>query len=276
MTPNTALDTTLHTALNTNGAVTAKTANTTGEAMDAVTETMSEKEAAQYLDLNPQTLYRYRKSGKLAFRLVPGKTRPTIAYERADVEALKQELEQQRAHSPKPSPLPSSQMRRVSFGLPPGGYQELAAEAAQYEMGVGEYARRLMREGLESQFRSEAAELRGELKSLARQIDQVREETRHNRAALQDQQVSETQAKSREAEGSGAEGVAENARAIAALRTTVEEMEKSLGVIGAEVQSAQREVAARFNGFADGLEAILEFTGLSPAEAKQWVNDNLR
>jgi hypothetical protein len=165
---------------------------------------MREKDVAAYLEINPKTLYRYRKSGKLAFRAVAGKTRPLIEYDPADVEALKAELERQRSRSPKPVKAAGVQPRRVSFGLPPEGYRELEAEADKYGLGVGEYARCLVREGLESRFQAEAAELRGEVKRLQAEILKVRHE------------------------------------------------------------------------FAGGFEAVLEYTGMAPEDARQWVTDNLR
>lgn len=165
---------------------------------------MREKEAAAYLGVNARTLYRYRKKGELAFGAVPGKTRPAIDYDPADLERLKAELERQRTRMPKPSASPRPTPRRVSFGLPPAAYQELVEEAAKYGMGVGEYARRLVREGLESRFESEARELRAEVDLLKKEVHKVRYE------------------------------------------------------------------------FAGGFEAMLEYAGMSPEDARQWVTDNLR
>ena len=169
---------------------------------------MREKEAAAYLHVNPRTLYRYRQKGRLAFRVVPSQTRPHIEYAQADVEALGRELERQRSRSVKPAAQErtdnGSAPRRVSFGLPSRDYEELAAEASRYGMKVGEYARQLVREGLESRFQAEASELHDEMNRQNSKIDQVR------------------------------------------------------------------------NDFAAGFEAILEFTGLSTEEAKEWVTNNLR
>lgn len=227
---------------------------------------MSEKEVAKYLRLNPRTLYRYRKSGKLPFHLVPGKTRPTIGYEQADVEALKRELERQRTQAAQPPNRPPSKTRRVSYGLPPADYQELEEEAAKYGMRVGEYARRLVREGLESQFRSEAAELRGEMKRLVKEIEGVRGEVKKNRDGLQTKKQSDMAASAKET----------SEQATTELRKSLEEMGKRVSQVGKEVQQSRQEFKNKFDEFAAGFEAILEFTGLSAEESSQWVNDNLR
>lgn len=135
---------------------------------------MRENEAALYLNVNARTLYRYRKSGKLAFREATGKTRPVIDYDEADIKKLKQELDRRRESLPKPaSPSPPAG-KRISFRMPTEGYEELSREAAKYEMTVAEYARRLVREGLESRFHAEAEELRAEVKRLTKEINVVR------------------------------------------------------------------------------------------------------
>jgi len=133
---------------------------------------MREQEAADYLQITPRTLYRYRKSGRLAFHTESGKTRPVIKYKRADLDALKAILDTQRIHSKKPtdtkSPLP-----RVSFGLPPHEYQELSEDAAKHVLPVNQYARQVVRGGLHSEaiaLRQEVKELRQELKKAQQEI----------------------------------------------------------------------------------------------------------
>lgn len=164
---------------------------------------MRESEAAHYLGVTPQTLYRYRKAGTLPYRETKGKTRPYIEYDPDDLNRLKADLDQRRTRSAKPAPLSPSRPR-VTFGLPEPEYQELATEAKRYGMSPGEYARRLVREGLESRFQAEAAELRAHVGEVTRELKQVRAE------------------------------------------------------------------------FATGFEAVLEFVGLPPEQAHEWVTENLR
>lgn len=164
---------------------------------------MTEKEAAEYLGVSVRTLGAYRQKGTLAYREVAGKPgRPAIAYALTDIERLKLMLEARRSRSRKPKPVKSAP--RVTFSLPPDEYAELAEEATKFGMSVGEYARRLAREGLESRFQEEAAELRRQLEKAT-----------------------------------------------------------------AEIRKMQKEYPLAF-------EAMLEFAGLKPDAAKQWVDQNLR
>ncbi|WP_309710280.1 hypothetical protein [Armatimonas sp.] len=117
---------------------------------------MSEQEAAQYLSVTARTLLNYRKSGRLSYRLAQGKTRPVIEYDRANLERLKAELIA-RTEVPK-TPKPT-RLKRVTFGLAAHDYEELSGEAKKYDMKPGEYARRLMRESLESNLKGEIREL---------------------------------------------------------------------------------------------------------------------
>ena len=165
---------------------------------------MREPEAAQYLGLTMRTLRNYRRKGTLAYREATGKTRPTIEYDQSELDRLKAELDRRRESSAKPKPAGKPVLQRVTFGLPPEGYAELAEEAQRYGMSVGEYARRLVREGLESRFQSEAAELRSEVNQVKAELERTRKD------------------------------------------------------------------------FAAGFEAVLEYVGLNPDDAKTWVTENLR
>ena len=165
---------------------------------------MSEAEAAIYLQLNVRTLQRYRQKGTLAYREIKGKTRSNIDYEQAELDRLKATLDAKRTQSTKPKPVPKSSVQRVTFGLPNENYAELQRDAERFGMSVGEYARRLVREGMESRFQSEATELRTKIKQLETELARTRKD------------------------------------------------------------------------FSAGFEAVLEFTGLDPTEAKQWVTENLR
>ena len=165
---------------------------------------MSEAEAAAYLNLTARTLQRYRKKGNLAYREANGKTRSTIEYDKADLDRLKAELQTKRAISRKPKPIAKTAMPRIAFGLPQENFAELEKEAQRFGMSVGEYARRLVREGLESRFQSEATELRNRVKQLETELSRTRKD------------------------------------------------------------------------FSAAFEAVLEYTGLDPEEAKKWVSENLR
>lgn len=135
---------------------------------------MKEREAATFLKISPRTLYRYRKSGKIAFREAPGKTRPTIEYDDTDVELLKSELDERRAIRVKPAKIFIATAKRVSLTLPGEVYDELSQEAATYAMSPGEFARRLVREGLESSFQAEAAELHAAVNRIHTEVKHVR------------------------------------------------------------------------------------------------------
>lgn len=137
---------------------------------------MSEAEAANYLNLNVRTLQRYRQKGTLAYREAPGKTRATIEYDKADLDLLKTEIQAKRARSEKPKAAPKTVMPRVAFGIAPESYAELEQEAQRFGMSVGEYARRLVREGLESRFQSEASELRNRIKQLENELGRTRKD----------------------------------------------------------------------------------------------------
>lgn len=164
---------------------------------------MTEQEAMAYLSLTARTLRNYRRQGKLPYREVKGKTRPVIEYERADLDRLKSDLDRRRQRSKKPQTVKPA-LPRVTFGLPPAEYENLVLEATRYGMSPSEYARRLAREGMESHFQQEAAELRGEL------------------------------------------------------------------------AKANAEMRKMRNEFSLAFEAVLEYVGLSPEDAKKWVTDNLR
>ena len=137
---------------------------------------MSEAEAAIYLQLHVRTLQRYRKKGTLPYREEAGKTRAIIAYDKADLDRLKAELEARRTTTTRLQGKAKVARQRVTFGLTSAAYAELENEAKQFGMGVGEYARRLTREGLESSFHSEAKELRNRVKQLEVELNQTRKD----------------------------------------------------------------------------------------------------
>lgn len=171
---------------------------------------MGEKEAADYLQLSVRTLQRYRDKGTLSYRKVSGKAGQMIAYDPAELDRLKQALAAQRVASAKPKPAGEAPPPRVTFGLSPEAYGELTREAKRFGMSVNEYARRLVREGLESTFQAEAAELRAEVKR---------------------------------------------------LKTTTEQLKTDL-------ERTRQD-------FAGGFEAVLEFSGVAPEDAKVWVVENV-
>lgn len=137
---------------------------------------MREPEAAEYLGVSPRTLYRYRKAGKLAYREQKGKARPTVEYEEADLNRLRRELEERRTTSKKPGPA-TPPRPRLTFGLSQREWTELAEEAARYGLKPPEYARRLVREGLESRFQTDVRELRQELDTARSEVKRLRSET---------------------------------------------------------------------------------------------------
>lgn len=144
--------------------------------VEGIKKTVREVEAAAYLGLTVRTLNNYRRKGTLAFREVTGKTRPVIEYDQAELDRLKTELDAKRATTKKPNPVQKPAMPRVTFGLTPEAYAELETEAERFGMGTAEYARRLVREGLESRFQSEATELRNELKQVKADLARTRKD----------------------------------------------------------------------------------------------------
>jgi len=136
---------------------------------------MNDQAAAAYLNLTTRTLRNYRRQGKLPYREVKGKTRPVIDYRQDDLDRLKAELSRQRVRSNKPKEAAPA-LPRVSFGLPRAELAELAAEAKNYGVTPSEYARRLVRERMESNFRLEAAELRSGLAKANAETRKIRKE----------------------------------------------------------------------------------------------------
>ncbi len=104
-----------------------------------------------------------------------GKTRPVIEYDKADVDRLKAELTKQRRRSKKPEPLTPA-LPRVTFGLLPAEYAELAEAAQKVGMTPGEYTRRLAREALESRYLAEAKEMRAEVAQSKAQMRKMHKE----------------------------------------------------------------------------------------------------
>jgi hypothetical protein len=136
---------------------------------------MREDKAALFVGVSTRTLYRLRKAGRLAYRELKGTARPVIDYDQEDLELLKAELDQRRTKSRKPGKPPDTSPR-ITFGLPDREHGELIQEAAQYGMSPGEYARRLVRERLESRLRAETADLQREVKQVRTDLNRLRAE----------------------------------------------------------------------------------------------------
>jgi hypothetical protein len=164
---------------------------------------ISEQQAAAYLGLTTRTLRNYRRTGKLAYREVRGKTRSTIEYLRSDLELLKNELTARRTRCHKPK-THSARGTRLSFEMPLPELDELRRDAEKCGLSANEYARRLIRDRLESTYMVQSDELRAELRQCLVDVRKIRSE------------------------------------------------------------------------FAAGFEAVLEYIGVSVADAKKWVNENLR
>jgi hypothetical protein len=136
---------------------------------------MREPEASEYLGLTVRTLRNYRRKGKLPFRETQGRTRPVIEYDRSDLDRLKAELSaRQQRHREAPSG--SRTNPRVTFGLPRQEYEELASDAARVGLSVSEYARRLARDRMESQYLTQAGELRAGLERTNDEVRRIRDE----------------------------------------------------------------------------------------------------
>lgn len=132
---------------------------------------MNREQAAQYLGISPRTLYRLEQGGKLTSRKEKTPKGHVVLYEVADLDRLKVELAS-RAQSAKTSKPP--RLKRVTFGLSPHDFEELAGEAKKYGMKPGEYARKLMRESLESRLGGEIRDLHAEDAKTAQEVKRLR------------------------------------------------------------------------------------------------------
>jgi hypothetical protein len=136
---------------------------------------ITEQQASAILGVTVRTLRNYRRAGKLAYREVKGKTRPTIEYLKSDIERLKAKLTARRTRSLKLGP-ENTTASRVAFGLPRPELEELRRDAEISGLTVNEYARRLVRDRLESQYKIRCEELRSELKRCMSDVGKVRTE----------------------------------------------------------------------------------------------------
>lgn len=118
---------------------------------------MDKRAAADFLGVSVRTLERLAASGKLTKRRGRGKTRPSVAFDESELQALKEELDQaspqrvfRRLNTEKPKDA-------IGFRLDPSYVQRLEAEGAKTGMSTGEFARHLVIKGLESSDARESA-----------------------------------------------------------------------------------------------------------------------
>ena len=111
---------------------------------------MNKEQAAEFLGVSIRTLERLVASGRLKAGRALKKTRPVVVFEKADVEALKTELDDVR---------PAEVFRRlntekkkaaIGFRLDPFYIKKLEEEGAKSGLSSGEYARRLVIRGLDT------------------------------------------------------------------------------------------------------------------------------
>ncbi len=123
---------------------------------------MEKKEAAEFLGVSMRTLERLAASGRLTKGRARKKTRPVVVFDPHQLAELKKALSSKTTAqelSPESFQRP---LDGVGFRLDPYYLKRLGEEGERHGMSAGEYARRLVIQGLESDFAAMfAQEVRG-------------------------------------------------------------------------------------------------------------------
>ncbi len=111
---------------------------------------MDKRQAANFLGVSTRTIERLVANGKLVQKRQKGKTRPVAVFSEADLKRVKSELDSARRvevcgrpHTPKPKDA-------VGFRIDPHYLRRLEEEGQKLGLSAGEYARRLVVRGLET------------------------------------------------------------------------------------------------------------------------------
>lgn len=112
---------------------------------------MDKEQAAEFLGVSVRTLERFVAAGKLKKGRSRGKTRPVVVFEKQDLERLKKALEESRPSEVFGRPNTPKPTEAVGFRLDPYYVKQLQTEGARQGLSAGEYARRLVIRGIETQ-----------------------------------------------------------------------------------------------------------------------------
>ena len=114
------------------------------------TNPMERKAAAEFLGVSMSTLDRFASQGRLTRGRARGKTRPLTVFDREELASLKEEFARKAEAMPK-VPIAERPQDAVGFRLDPHYVRRLAEAGAKEDMSAGEYARRLVIRGLETE-----------------------------------------------------------------------------------------------------------------------------
>lgn len=144
---------------------------------------MNRQEAAHFLGVSVSTLDRLASKGQLSRGRARGKTRPRTDFDGGELERLKAHLEQAGRSKPPAefSPLAPPTSNAVGFRLDPHYTQQLRSEGETQQLSPGEYARKLVIQGLEG---GQGEHLREEMATLQRDLTAISEECKTLRGEL--------------------------------------------------------------------------------------------
>lgn len=143
---------------------------------------MNRQEAAHFLGVSVSTLDRLASKGQLSRGRARGKTRPRTDFDVGELERLKAHLEQAGRSKPpvELSPLAPPTSNAVGFRLDPHYIERLRSEGEQQQLSPGEYARKLVIQGLEGgpreYLRDEMATLQRDLTAISAECKSLRTE----------------------------------------------------------------------------------------------------
>lgn len=136
-------------------------------------DSLSQEQASKALGISVRTLQRYVQQGAITPTYLPGKTRPVPTFVSTDIMALKSKLGKGTAY-------PQGQVRQGHSSLQPFGFRlaledisRLSEEAERFGMRPTEYARHLVRTGLEEGMQQELARLHTEETAFRKKIVQM-------------------------------------------------------------------------------------------------------
>lgn len=124
---------------------------------------MERKAAAEFLGVSVSTLDRIASQGRLKRGRAKGKTRPRTVFDDQELAVVKKELSRAQPTAPPVEAAPPKPRDTVGFRLDPHYAQRLAEEGGRHGMSAGEYARKLVIQGLED---GRADLFRGEVRAL--------------------------------------------------------------------------------------------------------------
>ena len=127
-------------------------------------------EAANYLGVSISTLDRFASQGRLTRGRAKRKTRPVTVFSEAELTKLKGELEEARPKEAFRRPNTDKLPEGVGFRLDPYYMGQLKKRGDDHGLSVGEYARKLVVQGIENDAEER---MRTELSLLRRNLSQM-------------------------------------------------------------------------------------------------------